>query len=109
MQVHEQYEQLRTKTMPKAALVIGGVSEKMQIQSLRGGSALIIATPGRLQDFIDRRLADLSRSKCWCWMKPTACWIWDFFQRSGALLSSYNAARLCVFRRRWNNPLRTCA
>src|SRR3974390_1200967 len=28
MQVHEQYEQLRTKTMPKAALVIGGVSEK---------------------------------------------------------------------------------
>src|SRR5256884_6627825 len=37
MQVHEQYEQLRSKNMPKAALVIGGVSEKMQIQSLRGG------------------------------------------------------------------------
>src|SRR5207248_6482129 len=28
MQVHEQYEQLRSKAMPKAALVIGGVSEK---------------------------------------------------------------------------------
>jgi ATP-dependent RNA helicase RhlE len=63
MQVHEQYEQLRTKTMPKAALVIGGVSEKMQIQSLRGGCGLIIATPGRLQDFIDRRLADLKQIK----------------------------------------------
>src|ERR1017187_8443398 len=25
MQVHEQYEQLRTKSVPKAALVIGGV------------------------------------------------------------------------------------
>ncbi len=37
MQVHEQYEQLRDKKMPKAALVIGGVSEKAQIQSLRGG------------------------------------------------------------------------
>jgi len=59
MQVHEQYEQLRTKSMPQAALVIGGVSEKTQIQSLRGGCGLIIATPGRLQDFIDRRLADL--------------------------------------------------
>ena len=29
MQVHEQYENLRTKSMPKAALVIGGVSEKV--------------------------------------------------------------------------------
>jgi ATP-dependent RNA helicase RhlE len=63
MQVHEQYEQLRTKAMPKAALVIGGVSEKAQIQSLRAGSGLVIATPGRLQDFVNRRLADLSHVK----------------------------------------------
>jgi ATP-dependent RNA helicase RhlE len=45
--------------MPKAALVIGGVAEKAQITSLRVGSGLVIATPGRLQDFIDRKLADL--------------------------------------------------
>src|SRR6266852_490148 len=38
MQVHEQYEALRSKTMPRAALVIGGVSEKTQIQGLRAGS-----------------------------------------------------------------------
>jgi ATP-dependent RNA helicase RhlE len=59
MQVHEQYEQLRTPRMPKAALVIGGVSEKAQIQSLRAGAELIIATPGRLQDLVDRKFADL--------------------------------------------------
>lgn len=59
MQVHEQYEQLRTKTMPRAALIIGGVSEKAQIQSLRAGSELVIATPGRLQDLADRNFADL--------------------------------------------------
>jgi ATP-dependent RNA helicase RhlE len=63
MQVHEQYEKLRSKNMPKAALVIGGVSEKAQIHSLRGGCTLIIATPGRLQDFIDRKLADLRQIK----------------------------------------------
>src|SRR5579872_4998210 len=63
MQVHEQYENLRTKTMPKAALVIGGVSEKAQIQGLRSGSSLIIATPGRLQDLTDRRFADLRHIK----------------------------------------------
>ena len=63
MQVEEQYEQLRTKAMPSAALVIGGVSEKTQIQSLRAGSKLVIATPGRLQDLMNRRLANLQNIK----------------------------------------------
>ena len=63
MQVHEQYEQLRDKKMPKAALVIGGVSEKAQIRSLRGGCEFVIATPGRLQDFITRKFADLRHVK----------------------------------------------
>jgi len=63
MQVHEQYEQLCGKNMPKAALVIGGVSEKAQIESLRAGSQFVIATPGRLQDFITRRYADLRHVK----------------------------------------------
>ena len=63
MQVHEQYEQLRTKTMSRAALIIGGVSEKAQIQSLRAGSELVIATPGRLQDLMTRKLVDLRQVK----------------------------------------------
>jgi ATP-dependent RNA helicase RhlE len=63
MQVHEQYEQLRTKDTPKAALVIGGVSEKAQIQGLRAGSGLVIATPGRLQDLMSRKFADLHHVK----------------------------------------------
>jgi len=63
MQVHEQYQQLRSKNTPKAALVIGGVSEKSQIQGLRAGAGLIIATPGRLQDLLSRRLADLRHVK----------------------------------------------
>jgi len=63
MQVHEQYQQLRSKTLPKAALVIGGVSEKAQIQGLRAGSGLVIATPGRLQDLMTRKFADLRHIK----------------------------------------------
>lgn len=59
IQVQEQYEQLRAKAMPKAALIIGGVSEKAQIQSLRAGAELVIATPGRLQDLVNRNFADL--------------------------------------------------
>jgi ATP-dependent RNA helicase RhlE len=63
MQVHEQYEQLRTKGMPAAALIIGGVSEKAQIRSLGTGSQLVIATPGRLQDLMNRKFADLRNIK----------------------------------------------
>jgi ATP-dependent RNA helicase RhlE len=63
IQVNEEYEKLRGKDLSKAALVIGGVSEKTQIQSVRGGSSLVIATPGRLQDFITRRLIDLREVK----------------------------------------------
>jgi ATP-dependent RNA helicase RhlE len=63
LQVHEHYEQLRTKAMPSAALIIGGASEKVQIQSLRAGSGLVIATPGRLQDLMTRKFADLSQVK----------------------------------------------
>jgi ATP-dependent RNA helicase RhlE len=58
MQVHEQYEKLRSKKTQRAALVIGGVSEKVQIRGLGAGAGLVIATPGRLQDLMTRRLAD---------------------------------------------------
>ncbi len=63
MQVHEQYEQLRAKNMPSATLIIGGVTEKAQIQNLRAGSELVIATPGRLQDLMTRKFADLRHVK----------------------------------------------
>ncbi|MGO9125110.1 MAG: DEAD/DEAH box helicase [Terriglobales bacterium] len=63
MQVHEQYEALRSKTTPKASLVIGGVNEKGQIHGIRVGAGLVIATPGRLQDFISRNLVDLRNIK----------------------------------------------
>jgi ATP-dependent RNA helicase RhlE len=63
IQVNEEYKKLRGRDLSMAALVIGGVSEKSQIQSVRSGSSLVIATPGRLQDFISRRLIDLREIK----------------------------------------------
>ncbi len=62
MQVNEEYEKLRG-SLPKAALVIGGVSEKGQIQSLRSGAPLVVATPGRLEDLMGRRFADVRNVK----------------------------------------------
>ena len=63
IQVNEEYEKLRGERLPKAALVIGGVSEKTQIQAVRAGASMVVATPGRLQDFINRNLIDLREVK----------------------------------------------
>ncbi len=60
MQAHAQYENLRG-TLPAAALVIGGLAEGQQIRALRSGARLVVATPGRLEDFIDRRLVSLDK------------------------------------------------
>ena len=56
MQVAEQYNALRGTKLPQAAIVVGGLSEKQQIQSIRRGARLVVATPGRLEDFLDRLL-----------------------------------------------------
>jgi ATP-dependent RNA helicase RhlE len=63
MQVHAQYEQLRGRTLAPAALVIGGMPENAQIRELRSGARLVVATPGRLEDFLRRGLVHLDAVK----------------------------------------------
>lgn len=41
------------------ALVVGGMAEGPQIDALRRGARVIVATPGRLEDYINRKLARL--------------------------------------------------
>src|SRR5690348_4231702 len=59
MQIADQYEKLRNRQMPPVALVVGGMSERPQLDALRRGAGLIVATPGRLEDFMQRRLVRL--------------------------------------------------
>jgi len=58
MQVVDQYNALRGRQLPAAALVVGGLAEGKQLAALRHGARLVVATPGRLEDFLDRRLVD---------------------------------------------------
>jgi ATP-dependent RNA helicase RhlE len=60
MQVAEQYEALRGKQLPPAALVVGGLAEARQLAAIRAGARLIVATPGRLEDYLGRRLFNFS-------------------------------------------------
>jgi ATP-dependent RNA helicase RhlE len=45
----------------RAATVYGGVSERPQIEALRSGVDLLVATPGRLLDLMGRRLCNFSQ------------------------------------------------
>ena len=45
----------------RARVVFGGVGEQPQIDALRAGCDILVATPGRLLDLANRRLADLSK------------------------------------------------
>jgi ATP-dependent RNA helicase RhlE len=56
MQINRQYEELRGKKLPAAAVLIGGISERAQTETLRRGARLMIATPGRFEDLLDRKL-----------------------------------------------------
>ncbi len=59
IQVHEVYEQLRGNKLGPAALVIGGLAEKKQLQAIRAGARVVVATPGRLEDYLRRNLVNL--------------------------------------------------
>jgi ATP-dependent RNA helicase RhlE len=63
LQIGKQYEQLRGKKLPAAALLIGGVAEGAQIRAMRAGAKLVIATPGRFEDLLDRELISLDGVK----------------------------------------------
>jgi ATP-dependent RNA helicase RhlE len=63
MQVHEVYETLRGRKDTPAALVMGGTSEQRQIQAIRKGANMVVATPGRLEDYLRRKLVDLRNVK----------------------------------------------
>ena len=47
----------------KATVIFGGVSINTQIAKLRKGTDIVVATPGRLLDHIERNTIDLSRIK----------------------------------------------
>jgi ATP-dependent RNA helicase RhlE len=61
VQIHENVAAYASHLPLQVATVFGGVSERPQIQALRAGADLIIATPGRLLDLMGRRCADFSK------------------------------------------------
>jgi ATP-dependent RNA helicase RhlE len=63
MQVEKAFRDIRTSSSQTCALVVGGLSEGSQLEAIRRGARLIVATPGRLEDFLKRKLVKLEGVK----------------------------------------------
>lgn len=59
-QISDNFKKYASGTNLRIALVYGGVSQMRQVQEIRRGCQVIIATPGRLLDLIEQGFIDLS-------------------------------------------------
>ena len=59
IQSDETFAKMATGTPIRTSVVIGGMGERAQLQSIRKGAQVVIATPGRLCDFLSRGLIEL--------------------------------------------------
>ncbi|NTU73217.1 DEAD/DEAH box helicase [Candidatus Roizmanbacteria bacterium] len=59
-QIKDEIKGLALDTNIRGTLVIGGASMRDQTQSIRRNPHIVIGTPGRLKDLVDRKILDLS-------------------------------------------------
>jgi ATP-dependent RNA helicase RhlE len=63
MQVEQAFLAIRSSSAQTVALVVGGMHERPQLDAIRRGAHLIVATPGRLEDYLQRKLVRLDQVK----------------------------------------------
>ena len=63
IQIYEAFTAIANNSGIRAAVVVGGMSEQKQLQAIRRGVQVVIATPGRLVDFLNRKLVTLDGVK----------------------------------------------
>lgn len=60
LQIDKNYAELNTAKSNRSVIVMGGKNIRTQIAEVRRGAAVVIATPGRLIDLMERGAVDLS-------------------------------------------------
>ena len=59
IQLSQAFSHLAAGTGIRAAVAVGGLNEQTQLTAIRKGAQVLIATPGRLSDFLERKLVKL--------------------------------------------------
>ena len=60
IQISEIFAKMAAGSGVRAAVVVGGLGQGPQLQAIRKGAQVVIATAGRLHDYLGRRLVNLS-------------------------------------------------
>ncbi|MDR3122876.1 MAG: DEAD/DEAH box helicase [Treponema sp.] len=60
LQVSKEISSLAPSAIPRIAAVYGGASIRNQILDLKRGAEIVVGTPGRVIDLLDRKILDLS-------------------------------------------------
>jgi ATP-dependent RNA helicase RhlE len=63
IQIQEVFSSLAAGTGIRASIAVGGLGERPQLQAIRKGAQVLIATPGRLNDFLKRNLVKLGTAR----------------------------------------------
>jgi len=61
LQITEAIGQVARGTGIRTAVAVGGMNERAQLKQIRSGAGIVVATPGRFCDFLDRQLINLSQ------------------------------------------------
>ena len=63
IQIDEKFAAYGRFTGLKHTVIFGGVKQHRQVQSLKGGVDILVATPGRLMDLMNQRIVSLDKLK----------------------------------------------
>ncbi len=61
LQINDTFVKMAAGSGLRTSVVVGGLSERSQLEAIRKGAQVLIATAGRLSDFLNRRLVNLGR------------------------------------------------
>jgi ATP-dependent RNA helicase RhlE len=76
VQVHHALSTCAASTPLRLTAIFGGVAMNGQVDALRRGVDIVVATPGRLLDHLQRRTAVFRQSTCSRWTRRIGCSIW---------------------------------
>lgn len=60
IQIHQEARKFSNKSVLKCAIVYGGTVVSHQRSQVQSGVNILVATPGRLKDFVERQVLDFS-------------------------------------------------
>ena len=103
LQVHDVLAPLGEVRGARLALVYGGADLDKQTRELAAGAEIVVATPGRLIDLLDRKAVCSTTSSTSCSTRPTAWPTWASCPRS----SGSSATRTASTRRCCSRPRST--